>query len=169
MTNQPSIKKHYLYPSVVFVNKERHIVDTVLGSCVSVCLYSQMHQFGGINHFMLPLWNGQGLATPKYGNIAIEKLVAKMFAAGCEKKDLIAKVFGGSEQLSNKSKVIFNTGQKNIELTKKMLHEYNIKIVAANLGGDRGRKIRFDTFTGEVMLKFLQGISYPDNVKSHEK
>ena len=30
---------------------------------------------------MLPYWNGQGLASPKYGNIAIEKLIDKMIQA----------------------------------------------------------------------------------------
>ncbi|MBN1596957.1 MAG: hypothetical protein JW894_01580 [Bacteroidales bacterium] len=46
---------------------------------------------------MLPFWNGSGLATPKYGNIAIEKLLKKLVSMGSRKDQIIAKVFGGSE------------------------------------------------------------------------
>ena len=49
-----------------------------------VCLYDPVIRVGGINHYMLPLWNGQGLASPKYGNIAIEKLLEKMISLGCQ-------------------------------------------------------------------------------------
>jgi len=38
-----------------------------------------------MNHFMLPLWNGEGLATPKYGTIAMEKLLEQVLAIGCKK------------------------------------------------------------------------------------
>ena len=85
----------YLYPAALVVPKKPTIVHTILGSCVSVCLFDKKNNFGGINHFMLPLWNGNGLASPKYGNIAIEKLYENMLQTGSEHKNLIAKVFGG--------------------------------------------------------------------------
>jgi chemotaxis protein CheD len=94
------ISTHFLYPSALFASRERHKVSTILGSCVAVCLYDPIAQIGGINHFMLPFWNGQGLASPKYGNIAIERLVEKMISLGCKKNNLKAKVFGGGETSS---------------------------------------------------------------------
>ena len=73
-----SIGKHYLYPSALFAEKEQYMVDTILGSCVAVCLFDTKLKIGGINHYMLPLWNGNGLASPKFGNIATEKLIEKI-------------------------------------------------------------------------------------------
>ena len=70
-------------------------MTTVLGSCVSICLWDAHARVGGINHYLLPLWNGEGLPTPKYGNIAIERLIDKVRGLGGGKK-LVAKVFGGS-------------------------------------------------------------------------
>ena len=72
---EEEINKHYLYPSALFAEKERYMVDTILGSCVAVCLFDSVKKIGGINHYMLPLWNGNGLASPKFGNIATEKLI----------------------------------------------------------------------------------------------
>ena len=69
------LRRHYLYPGTLFVHRQPHRITTVLGSCVSVCLWNQTARLGGINHYLLPLWNGEGLQTPKYGNIAIVKLI----------------------------------------------------------------------------------------------
>ncbi len=57
---------HYLHPGNLFAHRTPHIVTTILGSCVAVCLWDPINNIGGINHYMLPLWNGEGLPVPKY-------------------------------------------------------------------------------------------------------
>jgi len=152
------IEKHYLFPSSVFTSITPCQVTTVLGSCVSVCLFDSQRKIGGINHYMLPLWNGSGLASPKFGNIAIERLIEKMVQLGCDKNNLIAKIFGGANVLDTTTS-IFNIGERNYLLALEMIEKENIHIVAKSLGGDKGRKLIFNTYTGEVMLKFLNRIS----------
>ena len=145
------INKHYLYPSALFAENERYFVDTILGSCVAVCLFDKVKNIGGINHYMLPLWNGSGLASPKFGNIATEKLIEKMLKNGATKDNIVAKVFGGASQMDS----TMNIGQRNVDIAKEVLNQYNIKIIAENTGGTVGRKLRYDTATGQVMMKFL--------------
>ncbi len=152
------IEKHYLFPSSVFTSVTPCHVTTVLGSCVSICLYDSYRKLGGINHYMLPLWNGSGLASPKYGNIAIEKLIEKMLQLGCDKDNLIAKIFGGANVLETTTS-IFNVGERNYLLALELVEKENIRIAAKSIGGDKGRKLIFNTYTGEVMLKFLNKIS----------
>jgi chemotaxis protein CheD len=147
------IATHYLYPGAIFTHHKPHEVSTVLGSCVSVCLWDSHLKIGGINHFMLPFWNGDGLASPKYGNIAIEKLIEKMMALGSRKTNLAAKVFGGAKQLETGN--FFNVGERNIAIASELLKEYNIAIASQNTGGDRGRKLIFRTHSGEVFMKFV--------------
>jgi len=103
---------------------------------------------------MLPLWNGQGLASPKYGNIALEKLVQKMLLLGSKKSNLVAKVFGGGEVIDSNIKV-FNIGDRNIEIAYEMLDGFKIPVVAKSVGGKLGRKIEFDTSTGAVKHRFI--------------
>jgi chemotaxis protein CheD len=158
------MQAHYLYPAALFAHKEPHIVNTILGSCVSVCLYDSKLKIGGINHFMLPHWNGQELASPKYGNIAIEKLLDKMLEMGSQHKYLIAKVFGGGEVIQVKN-YNFNVGLRNIELATGMLGKMHIPIVASSLGGKEGRKIQFNTFEGSVKMKFVHQTSPIEAVK----
>jgi len=146
---------HFLYPAELFVSKTPYQINTILGSCVSVCLYDPILNIGGMNHFMLPYWNGQGLASPKYGNIAIEKLLNKVISLGANRNNLKAKVFGGGEVIETHV-VQFHIGLRNIEVAKNTLEELKIPIISSSVGGKLGRKIEFITHTAEVRQKYVQ-------------
>lgn len=146
---------HFLYPAELFVSKTPYQINTILGSCVAVCLFDPVLNIGGMNHFMLPYWNGQGLASPKYGNIANEKLLDKLLSMGCNKNNLKAKIFGGGEVIQTQL-VQFNIGVRNIEVAKQFLEEKKIPLISSSLGGKLGRKIEFVTSTGEVRQKYVQ-------------
>lgn len=156
MTEQPiQFTEHFLYPSTLFVSKEPCLINTVLGSCVSVCMWEPVLKIGGMNHFMMPLWNGQGLASPKFGNIAITKLIENMLHYGCNKYNLKVKVFGGGEVLQTNN-TQFLIGERNISIAFEMLNEEKLNVVSKSVGGKLGRKILFNTFTGEVLHKFIE-------------
>jgi chemotaxis protein CheD len=146
---------HFLYPSALFASQEPYIVNTILGSCVAVCLIDVKLKIGGINHYMLPLWNGQGLASPKFGNIAINKLIEKMISLGCSKHNLQAKVFGGGN-IFESNLLQFQIGERNITIANEMLMEHQIRIISSSTGGNLGRKIQFNTQTGEVIQKMIE-------------
>lgn len=144
-------KTHYLFPGTIFVHKEQHLITTVLGSCVAVCIWHPLAGVGGINHYLLPLWNGEGLPTPKYGNVAISRLIEKVRRiAG--KGELIAKVFGGASMWS-RAEGALAVGERNVELAFRILEEENIQVVSQDVWGEMGRKIIFDTKTGNVLLR----------------
>jgi chemotaxis protein CheD len=146
---------YYLFPATIYVSKEPCLISTILGSCVSVCLWDTELKYGGINHFMLPLWNGKGLASPKYGNIAINKLYERMLELGCNKKNLVAKVFGGGDILQTTS-YQFNIGSRNIEIANEYIRELNIQLAGISVGGVNGRKIIFDTQKGTVIQRYIE-------------
>ncbi len=149
---------YFLYPGMIYVSSSPVYVTTLLGSCVAVCLYDDKKKLGGMNHFLLPSWNGNGLASPKYGNIAIKQLLENMEKKHGQRKNIVAKLFGGAAVLDQHSDV-FRVGDRNIAMAKEMLREFHIPIVAESTGGDRGRKIIFDIITGEVRQKYIQKTS----------
>lgn len=148
-------RKYFLIEGLIFVSRTECEVTTILGSCVSVCLWDPILEIGGINHYLLSLWNGEGLPTPRYGNIAIPKLIKKMMSFGSEKKNLRAKIFGGARILSISNNGVKGAGWSNIVIAEDILKEEGVRIVASDLGGNYGRKIKFNTKTGVVMLKRL--------------
>jgi len=154
-----TVAEHYLHPSTLFASQAPHHVHTVLGSCVSVCLWDRTLQLGGINHYMLPLWNGNGLATPRYGNIAIKKLIEALEGHGCNRQRMEAKVFGGAKVLgSSTPRDSLSIGDRNIETAEFILNEYSIPVVSRCVGGDCGYKLIYKTYTGEVLLKRIRSV-----------
>ena len=139
----------------MFASAQPAEVTTILGSCVAVCLWDRYLGIGGINHYMLPTWNGMELASPKYGNIAIERLTEKMLQLGCKKNNLVAKVFGGGEVITVTSSSM-HIGERNIMVAEEMLQEKNIPIIGRSTGGKNGRKIIFNTHTGEVLQCYIK-------------
>ncbi|WP_010662144.1 chemotaxis protein CheD [Marinilabilia salmonicolor] len=146
--------QHFLYPSTLFASKEPYVVKTILGSCVAICLWDPVTRIGGINHYMLPNWNGNDLASPKYGNIAIDKLLEKMSQLGARRENLKAKIFGGGELIESGANGTL-IGERNIRVARLILEAKKIPVVASSTGGRKGRKILFFTDSGEVRHKFL--------------
>jgi len=149
------VDSHFLYPAALFASKEPYLINTILGSCVAVCLHDPKLKVGGMCHYMLPLWNGNGLASPKYGNIAIERLLDKLKSFGATNGSIKAKIFGGGEVIET-TMPQFHIGKRNIELAREMLDDLKIPIVASSVGGKLGRKIIFNTETGEVKQRYVK-------------
>ena len=143
-----------MHPSQLVISDQPMWVNTVLGSCVAVCIFDPEMKIGGINHFMLPLWNGEGLESPRFGNVAIPKLIDALVQLKCKKENLIAKVFGGGSVLGE-SMSSFHIGERNASLAFQLLDELGISVAASSTGGNRGRKILFNTFTGEVLQQYI--------------
>jgi two-component system chemotaxis response regulator CheB len=125
----------------------------MLGSCVGVALWDTRLKSGGLNHYLLPEVIGDEKPSPRYGTFAMSALVEAALKAGSKKQDLVARVFGGAAVLGNVS-VGQRIGEKNIEMALKVLSDHGIRVVEQNVGGERGRKIAFNTETGEVMHSF---------------
>jgi chemotaxis protein CheD len=150
-----NFESYYLYPAALYASNKPYYIKTILGSCIAVCIWDSSLNIGGMCHYMLPYWNGNGLASPKYGNIAIEKLYNKMLNYGSDRNNLKAKVFGGGEVIDVEVSH-YKIGKRNIMLAKEMLKEYKIQIVASSVGGKLGRKIIFNTKTGEIRQRFVK-------------
>ena len=143
----------FIHIGQLHVDQGSVAISTVLGSCVAVCLYDKKQGIGGMNHYLLPFWNGNGLQSPKFGNISIPKLIESMQARGADIKNIQAKIFGGAT-ISHIKQENMMIGEKNILVAREILKEYKIAIVAEDVGGKNGRKIQFNLQEGKVLLKY---------------
>ena len=103
---------------------------------------------------MLPFGDKQS-SSFKYGDIATPELIFRMLQMGSEKKNLKAKLFGGSD--ITHSNGIFNIGKRNIVLAREMLKAEHIPIISYSIGGFLGRKIIFNTANGVVLISYTRG------------
>ena len=145
----------FIHIGQIHIDHATCVISTVLGSCVAVCLYDTDLGIGGMNHYLLPFWNGDGLQTPKFGNVAIPRLIESMISKGSTPKTMEAKIFGGA-MMSMTAKDTMMIGYKNILVARDILREYRIPIIAEDVGGHNGRKIRFELEQGRVLLQYSQ-------------
>ena len=138
-------------------------MTTVLGSCVSACLYDPVNQVAGMNHFLLSNKRYSkempvcATEAGRYGVHAMELLINKMLAAGGNKKYIKAKAFGGGQvmNLDNATPPFLCVGEINCRFILEFLKNENIPLVTSSLGGRKGRVLRFYTHDHSVYIKHL--------------
>ena len=144
------------------VCREPAVIDTLLGSCVAVCLYDPQAQIGGMNHILLPgkadLQHFDNVA--RYAINAMELLINRVMTLGGARSHLVTKVFGGAHVCPTIS-AENGMGAKNSEFVLEFLQMEAIKVVSQDLGGHDARKIYFHTDSGEVLLKRIPFTSCP--------
>lgn len=170
MTDLPGIDisqamaERYLLPGDLLVSGEPARVTTILGSCVSLCLFDKQAGIGGINHFLLP---GMPPATDgeplRWSVVACRDLYSRVLAAGARAARLEAKVFGGSCSGSLRVTPEFRIGERNAEAVREWLAARGIAITASDTGGRYGRKLLFETHTGRAWVKALMPASVTRN------
>jgi chemotaxis protein CheD len=137
-----------------YAGKGPAIVQTLLGSCVAVCLFDPVGKIGGMNHIMLPGEADIGAcdAVSRYAVNAMELLINAIIKLGGNRLGLKAKAFGGSQVLPSISGE--NTiGMRNTDFVLRFLELEEIPLLGRDLGGQDTRRVYFRTDTGEVLLK----------------
>lgn len=159
----------YIKPGEYHVTDKGVIITTLLGSCVSACLYDPVQKIIGMNHFLL---SNKRYARDlpfsvteagRYGVHAMELLINAMLKLGAKRENLRAKAFGGASLLKPSSEVgnFFCVGEVNARFIREFLSNDGIPLVASDLGGDRGRVIYFKAEDFSVYMRKIQKtISY---------
>ena len=145
--NNNEQQRYYLYPGYIFASANHTFISTVLGSCVSVCLFDTRNKFGGMNHFIYPK-SHKDQRNAKYGDVATKHLFRLMYKLGSQKTDLTAHIIGGANNL----KLSGDVGGKNVKVAEKIVAREGIDVLIRDVGGQRGRKLVFDTCSGELLI-----------------
>jgi chemotaxis protein CheD len=165
-----SKRKITLMPGDYYVSGNEVTISTILGSCISVCLYDPINRIVGMNHFLLsstryskslPLCLTE---AGRYGVHAMELIINGMIKLGAKKKNFHAKAFGGASLFSSDSHADnFNcVGEVNSRFILEFLLNENITLVAADLGGDKGRVIHFHSKDYSVHQKKIKKTVIPE-------
>lgn len=146
----------YLMPGELTVTECPTLVTTVLGSCVAVTFYCKCLQLGAICHAVFPLSHGE--EKFKFVDSSLRYMLECFSAHGIYAKDIVAKLFGGADMfdslsLERRGKTV---GWQNVLVAKEELQRHGVRLTAQDIGGEQGRRLVFNTQSGEVYLKRLR-------------
>ncbi|MCA9665583.1 MAG: response regulator [Myxococcales bacterium] len=142
-------KRAFLLPGDMVTTAHPMQLATLLGSCVSVCLYNLQRDLAAMNHFMLPLAEGNP-DVGRFGDTSTEKIIVTLLARDGNPDHYQAKVFGGGHVVGAIGGTM-RIGERNIAAARSILGRYRIRVVDEDVGGKHGRRVAFDTGARETV------------------
>ncbi len=147
----------FLQPGELFVADAGYQIRTILGSCVSITLWHPDTCLGGMSHFLLPT---RGSVVPirdldgRYGDEALQLMLADLHAHGVSPGRCQAKIFGGGNMFPGHDRAgKINVGQRNGEAARELLRKQGIPLLSESLFGHGHRQIIFDLSKGDVWAR----------------
>ncbi|MBL4644942.1 MAG: hypothetical protein JKY99_00605 [Rhizobiales bacterium] len=127
-------------------------LKTILGSCISACIYDPRANIGGMNHFLLPTQGSNSdSASWRYGCFAMESLINQVLLRGCGKREYLeVKIFGGGNIQSGTGSI----GHDNAAFVESFLSREGLTVVKKNLRGFQARQVLFHPTSGRAFMKY---------------
>ena len=152
-------------PGEYFVSNQDLMVMTVLGSCISACIWDGRIRAGGMNHFMLPEGDGAE-GGGRYGSYAMELLINHLLKLGARRESMQAKVFGGAQVMAGFSSM--NVGERNTKFVLDYLATERIPLVSQDVLDIHPRKVCFFPTSGKALVKRLAH-AHPETLAVEER
>ena len=149
-----------LMPGELFCGKNPTVITTVLGSCVSVTMLCRRLSLWAICHGVLPEGNEDDPpGCCRYVDESIRRMSEWFERRGTLRKEIEVKLFGGAEIMMDygRGSRFVPVGRANVNMALKTLETERLRVLTSDVGGYTGRKLRFHTRTGDVMVKRFRG------------
>jgi len=107
--------------------------------------------------------NGAKEAVFQYVDSSLQWMLDQYTARGIRMSDIEVKMFGGAAIFQETGSLgrDMNIGKRNVEAALAFLNKHRISLKAWSVGGNLGRKLIFNTSTGEVLAKFISRTEMP--------
>ncbi len=136
-------------------NPDEVLITYSLGSCLGITAYDPVAKIGGMIHCMLPVSkvNPEKAQTTPYMfvDIGVPLFLQKMLEAGAQKERLKIKAAGCSSMMDEKD--IFNIGERNFTVFRKIMWKNNMLIENSDTGGVKSRTMTLAIDSGITTIK----------------
>lgn len=147
----------FLNPGDFHFGRDKIRLHTLLGSCVAITLWHPKLRIGGMCHYLLPDRASPCAKTHKldgrYADEAVQLFLLEVTRHNTRPKDYHVKIFGGGNMFPRRTKNQMDVGVRNIEVARRLLMEYGFALSIEDVGGAGHRRIIFDLWNGDVLVK----------------
>lgn len=128
------------------------VLVSILGSCVAACIRDPILRMGGMNPFLLPGSDPRNSGNVRYGAHSMEELINALLRKGADRRRLEVWLFGGGDVLGGKTRI----GSANSRFAMDFVRAEGFRLRGNDLGGNRGRRLRFHPYSGETEVSLMQ-------------
>lgn len=169
-----SLPRYYLKAGEMFIMEKPAMISTVLGSCIAVTLFNERLGFAGICHALLPHCKRKSYQSKiedlldhechkcseafKYADCSVSMMAEAFLRFGITPQETEVRLFGGAMMMSHQKEPegSMAVGHQNITIATKVIADCHLVLTSSDVGGSVGRKIIFNTKTGEVLHQCLK-------------
>ncbi len=116
---------------------------------------------GAAAHFLYPYRDENKESTPLYAAPAIYKLIHEFEKYGALREDVEVQIFGGGAPLGAEER-LQNLASNNVKVALELLFLKNYIVHGEDIFGYRGRKVLFNSSTGETIVAKLNDVRNVD-------
>jgi len=160
MANEVQTTEYLLGPGYIILPEEPMLLYMILGSCVAVIIVNRKAEKAGCCHFIVPRTPKNDSPRAVHGTVAVLTLIRLLLEKGGTTRDLDAQVVGGSD-LPGRS-----LGKENADIAVNLLKKKGIQISSRDTGGEKARKVIFNTENNSLAVvkvdKIRSGDWYPE-------
>lgn len=161
-------RRIFLHPGELHFDSGDVLIETLLGSCVTVTLRHRAQPVGGMCHFLLPsrprrpdLQLGETALDARYGDEALVVLMKQLAAARVPYGECIASVYGGANVIRFESNGRPTVGESNISFALERLNAFGFAVETLDVGGGNYRYLKFDLGSGNMHVRHGNVASAP--------
>ncbi len=148
----------YIQPGQIAYSYDPSLICAVCGNGVLVMIRDRMKRVGGVAHCIYPKRVFWDKPTNYHADIAIASLVNRLKGCHLVSRYWEAQLFGGGNYHGYEEK----RAEKVLKRVRNVLKKYAIRIVSEDVGGAMGRKVIFNTLSGEVIVHKTRKIRKTD-------
>jgi chemotaxis protein CheD len=151
--NASAVKRIYIGQGEYAIDSgPETVITTLLGSCVSSCIWDPHRGIGGMNHVLFIDDNANAADVFGHGVNGMELVINGLLRLGADRRNLKAKVFGGAKMIQGLS----DEGARNGEFVIEFLAREGIEYLGGDIGGTRARRLEFWPGTGRARMKYVE-------------
>lgn len=153
-----ALQRKFLRPGEFYAAQRTVLAETLVGSCVTVCLYNFKANFGAMNHFLRDRPHREPTTSiGQYGTTATQHIIKQVLRIDGDPHHYKASIFGGAAVIRGGHSQ-GDIGQANVAAALEVLRSAGIRVAHQEVGGTRGRRVKFDTQTGAIDCRFAGDI-----------
>ncbi len=143
-------REYFLNPGHIFYPTKPTMIYAVVGSGIAVTFYDKDSNKGLMCYAFLPEKGEYEPSTAIFIEPAVKGSLMLMLNSGSVKQNIEVHVYGGAQNIESRNHKL-DIGEKNVMMVKNILDRQKISVIGMDVGGNRGRKIIFNSETGETV------------------
>jgi chemotaxis protein CheD len=148
LKNKLELSRCVIGPGHVVFSAGPAYLCSVCGCGVIVTVWDKIKRSGGMVHCIFPRRRFREKMTNYHTDVAIPVLLREFSRSNSQFSNLEAQIFGGGNVRGFAQKRAAAT----VKTARKILARSRVAVVSEDSGGSVGRKIVFNTFSGDAMV-----------------